>query len=87
MFEKVQAISQYWLSVAEQQKCKNEYSKNEMPCLDLKVGIKNGNITTDLCVRDTDTYQYLHYSSSQPYPTKRSTVFSQPLRLSCLCTF
>ena len=36
-----------------------------MPFLDLKVDIKNGNITTDLYVRDTDTYQYLHYSSSQ----------------------
>ena len=58
-----------------------------MPFLDLKVGIENGNITTDLYVRDTDRHQYLHYSSAQPYQNKRSVVFSQPLRLSRLCTF
>ena len=63
-----------------------EYSKNEMPFLDLKVGIKNGNITTDLYVRDTDRHQYFHYFSAQPNVTKIS-VFSQPLRLRRLSAF
>ena len=64
-----------------------EYSKKEIPFLDLKVGIKNGNITTDLYVKDTDRHQYLHYTSAHPYHTKKSIVFSQALRLSRLCTF
>ena len=64
-----------------------EYSKKEIPFLDLKVCIKNGNITTDLYVRDTDRHQYLRYTSAHPYHTKTSVVFSQALRLSRLCTF
>ena len=64
-----------------------EYSKKEIPLLDLKVGIKNGNITTDLYVRDTDRHQYLRYTSAHPYLTNTSVVFSQALRLSRLCTF
>ena len=35
----------------------HEYSKKEIPSLDLKVGIKNDNITTDLYVKDTDGHQ------------------------------
>ena len=40
----------------------HEYSKKEIQFLDLKVGIKNANITTDLYVKDTDRHQYLHYT-------------------------
>ena len=47
-----------------------EYSKKEIPFLDLKVGIKNGNITTDLYVKDTDRHQYLHYTSAHPTTLK-----------------
>ena len=54
----------------------HEHSKKEIPFLDLKLGIKNGNITTDLYVKDTATHQYLHYTSAHPYHTKRSVVFS-----------
>ena len=65
----------------------HEYSKKEIPLFHLKVGIKNGNITTDLYVEDTDRHQYLHYASAHPYHTKKSVVFSQVLRLDRLCTF
>ena len=61
-------------------------SKKEIPFLDLKVGIKNGNITTDLYVKDTDRHQYLHYTSAHPYHTKKSVVFGQALCLGRLCT-
>ena len=40
----------------------HEYSKDEIPFFDLKVGIKNSIITTDLYVKDTDRHQYLHYT-------------------------
>ena len=65
----------------------HEYSKKEIPFLDLKVGIKNCNITTDLYVKYADRQQYLHYTSAHPYHTKKSVVFSQALRLSRLRTF
>ena len=64
----------------------HEYSKKEMPFLDLKVGIKNRNVTTDSYVKDTDR-NYLHYASAHPYHTKKCIVFSQALCLSRLCTF
>ena len=40
----------------------HEYSKEEIPFFDLKVGIKNSIIRTDLYVKDTDRHQYLHYT-------------------------
>ena len=40
----------------------HEYSKDEIPFFDLKVGIKNSIITTALYVKDTDRHQYLHYT-------------------------
>ena len=54
----------------------HEYSKKEIPFLDLKVGIKNCNITTDLYVKYADRQQYLHYTSAHPYHTKKSVVLS-----------
>ena len=51
------------------------------------MGIKDGKITTDLYVKDTDRHQYLHYTSAHPYHTKKSVIFSQALRLSRLCTY
>ena len=61
--------------------------QNFQPFLDLKVGIKNGNITSDLYMKATDRHQYLNHISAHPYHTKKSVVFSQALRLSRLCTF
>ena len=65
----------------------HEYNRKEIPFLDLKVGIKDGKITTNLYVKDTDRHQYLQYTSAHPHHTKRSVVFSQTLRISRLCTF
>ena len=42
-------------------------------------------INTDLYVKDTDSHQYLHYTSAHPYHTKMSVVFSRALRFSHLC--
>ena len=49
-----------------------EYSAKNIPFLDLKVGLKDGKITTDLHVKPTDRHQYLHFSSVHPNHTKRS---------------
>ena len=37
-------------------------------------------------VKSTDRHQYLHYTSSHQVHTKRSTVFSQSLRISWICS-
>ena len=64
----------------------SDYSAKNIPFLDLKVGLKDGKITTDLHVKPTDHHQYLHFSSAHPNHTKRSLVFSQTLRMSRLCS-
>ena len=63
-----------------------EYSAKNIPFLDLKVGLKDGKITTDLHVKPTDRHQYLHFSAAHPNHTKPSLVFSQTLRMSRLCS-
>ena len=63
-----------------------EYSAKSIPFLDLKVGLKDRKITTELHVKPTDRHQYLHFSSTHPNHTKRSLVFSQTLRMSRLCS-
>ena len=63
-----------------------EYSAKNIPFLDLKVGLKDGKITTDLHVKPTDRHKYLHFSSAHPNHTKRSLVFSQTLHMSKLCS-
>ena len=38
-----------------------EYSAKNIPFLDLKLGSKDGKISTDLHVKSTDLHQYLHF--------------------------
>ena len=42
----------------------------------------DGKISTERFVKSTDHHLFLHYTSSHPEYTKRSTVFSQALRIS-----
>ena len=44
-------------------------------------------MVTDLYLKETDRYQYLHYQSSHPEHIKRPIVYSQALRLKRNCTF
>ena len=60
------------------------YSVENIPFLDLKVGLNDGKITTDLHVKPTDRHQYLHFSSAHPNHTKCSAVFSKTLNISRL---
>ena len=43
--------------------------------------------STDRFVKSTDRHQFLHYTSSHPEHTKRSTVSSQALRISRICSY
>ena len=55
--------------------------------LDLDVKILGRKIVAELNIKATDRHQYLHYTSSHPYHTKRSIVYSQALRDSKICSF
>ena len=59
-----------------------ESSETNIPFLDLKVILSNGELSTDLHIKSTDRQQFLHYTSSHPDHTKRSIIYSQALRIS-----
>ena len=64
-----------------------ESSKASTVFLDLNVSAKNNKVITDLYVKSTDCYQYLHCLSAHPNHTKWSVVFSQTLFISILCSY
>ena len=63
-----------------------EPSKRRVAFLDFDVSLENGSVTTDLHTKSTDCHQYLHCSSSHPDHIKNSTIYTQTLRLSNICT-
>ena len=60
-----------------------EWSKTQINFLDVTVSLENGKIKTDLCVKPTDTHQYLHSSSCHSY---QGIPYSQTLRLNRICS-
>ena len=60
----------------------HESNRKNVTFLDVDVKFLNGRIITDLHIKATDLHQYLHYTPSHPYHTKRSIVYSQALRVS-----
>ena len=63
-----------------------ESSKKDISFLDLKVSLHKDKLSTDLHIKPSDCHQYLHYSSGHPEHMKRSIVYSQLLRVSCVCS-
>ena len=57
----------------------HECIRKNVTFLDLDVKILDRKIVTDLYIKATDRHQYLYYTSSHPYHTKRSIVYSQSL--------
>ena len=55
-----------------------EWSQTSINFLDVSVSFTDGKITTDLFVKATDSYQYLHSSS---YHCKKGIPYSQALPL------
>ena len=62
------------------------FSKNCVPFLNLKVQLLGGELITNLHIKPTDRHQYLHFTLSHANRTKRSTVCSQALRISKICS-
>ena len=63
-----------------------DVNKESIHFLYQSIRLSDGNILTDFCVKPTDMHQFLHYTSSHPDHTKCSTVFSQALRVSRICS-
>ena len=59
----------------------SSYSTTEIPFLDVRVLLNNGNLETDLYIKPTDKHQYLLKSSCHPSHTKHSIPYSMVLRL------
>ena len=61
-------------------------SEESVNFLDTQVSIKNNEFSTSLYCKPTDCHQYLHFDSCHPYHTKKSTIYSQSLRVKKICS-
>ena len=65
----------------------SDYSAHSINFLDVQVSIsEDGEITTDLYTKPTDTHQYLQATSCHPNHTKRGIPYSQALRILRICS-
>ena len=63
-----------------------EYSKQQINFLDVVAGKEGDKFVTDLYCKATDCHQYLHYNSCHPDHMKKSSIYSQGLRIKRLCS-
>ena len=60
--------------------------ETELPFLDINLRISEDRIHTSIFYKETDTHNYLHFSSFHPDHCKRAIPYSQFLRLRRLCS-
>ena len=63
-----------------------DYSTQRINFLDVIVSKEGNEFVTDLYCKATDCHQYLHYDSCHPDHMKKSSVYSQGLRIKRLCS-
>ena len=61
-------------------------TETELPFLDINLRISEDRIQTSVFYKETDTHNYLHFSSFHPDHCKRAIPYSQFLRLRRLCS-
>ena len=61
-------------------------SELELAFLDIKLAITNNRIQTSIRYKETDTHNYLHYTSLHPRHCKQAIPYSQFLRLRRICS-
>ena len=65
----------------------SDYSDRSINFLDVQISISdNGEISTDLYTKPTDTHQYLQATSCHPNHTKKGIPYSQALRILRICS-
>ena len=57
-----------------------------MNFLDVVISLENTEFVADLFAKPTDCHHFLEFNSAHPYHTKRSSVYSQGLRIKRLCS-
>ncbi|XP_078364096.1 uncharacterized protein LOC144648396 [Oculina patagonica] len=65
---------------------KHTISQTQLPFLDITLSISGSKICTSAYYKETDTHNYLHYTSSHPQHCKNSIPYTQFLRLRRLCS-
>ena len=65
---------------------KFKYSTQRINFLDVIVSKEGNEFVTDLYCKATDCHQYLHYDSCHPDHMKKSSVYSEGLRIKRLCS-
>ena len=61
-------------------------SQTQIPFLDITLSVSGSRISTSVHYKDTDTHNYLHYTSSHPKHCQNGIPYSQFLRLRRLCS-
>ena len=84
--EKLDSFIAYLNNIHATIKFTSERSTTSIPDLDVNIQLHNGKIETDLYCKPTDKHQYLLYSSSHPFHTKKSIPSSLALRLRRICS-
>ena len=64
----------------------HESIKECINVLDLLVSFLDNKVSTDLHIKSTDRHQHLHYFSSHPDDTKKSSFYRQALSLNGICS-
>ena len=64
----------------------SERSDQEINFLDVTVQLSNNKFVEDLYCKPADCHQYLHYNSCHPEHLKKSSIYSQGLRIKRLCS-
>ena len=80
--EKLDSFIAYLNNIHPTIKFTSERSTTSIPFLDVNIQLHNGKIETDLYCKPTDKHQYLLYSSSHPFHTKKSIPSFSLMQLS-----
>ena len=84
--EKLREFIDYLNSLHPTIKFTANWSRKSIEFLDVMLTIVGPRIKTDLFVKETDTHQYLHFSSCHPFHTKKGIPYGQALRLRRICS-
>ena len=84
--EKLQEFLEYLNSIHPTIKFTHKYSQTSIEFLDVQVTKSGGRLKTDLYIKETDTHQYLHFTSCHPWHTKKGIPYSQALRIRRICS-
>ena len=84
--EKLREFLDYLNSIHPTIKFTSKYSRKFIEFLDVLLTLIGPRIKTDLFVKETDTHQYLQFSSCHPWHTKKGIPYGQALRLRRICS-